>query len=389
MPDLDVEANLWSDIDPLRPLRDRWDALAAINRAPAMSFEHVAAWWRHLAPDTAIGRIVTLQAQGELVGVAPFYTVPGRRHARVDCRLPGIELITRLSPLAAPGHERSLAAAASRLLHSSSPRADLIAFEGMPVDSSWPSLLRDSWPGSPRPLLYRYLVHHVPTVSLDATSFEDWLAGKSSNFRSQMRRMRRRFIATGGTARMSTPDTVAADVQALMRLHAGRWSDRGHSTMVEIGDGLEAMLDSLGRAESTSGHFRLWILEVDGQPISAQLFSEMGGAVSYVNGGWDESFAQLKPAMLAILYAIEDAFARGDRCMDLGPGQQEYKLRLSDGDSPIAWTVLIPPGARLPLTLARTLPRIGTASLRNSVKRRLPPKQLDRLRAARTWMHGR
>ena len=77
----------------------------------------------------------------------------------------------------------------------------------------------------------------------------------------------------------------------------------------------------------------------------------------YINGGWDERFAQFKPAMLGILDAIEDAFERGDRRMDFGPGAQPYKLRFADGTDPLAWSVLIAPGRSMPRVLAQTLPR--------------------------------
>ncbi len=70
----------------------------------------------------------------------------------------------------------------------------------------------------------------------------------------------------------------------------------------------------------------------------------------YVNGGWDERFAQLKPAMLTILWAIEEAFSRGDSCVDLGTVEQPYKQRFADGDAPVTWTILLPVRPRAALT---------------------------------------
>ena len=131
------------------------------------------------------------------------------------------------------------------------------------------------------------------------------------------------------------------------------------------------------------GGFRLRMLELDGEPISAQLFAAAGGEVIYYNGGWDERHAQFKPAMLGILDAIEDAFARGERRMDLGPGAQPYKLRFADGTDPLAWWVLIPPGRRMPRAFARTLPRTTWRELRTAAKRALPPERVERLRELR------
>ena len=48
-------------------------------------------------------------------------------------------------------------------------------------------------------------------MSLQEGSFDAWLAGRSSNFRGQMRRLRRRFVEAGGSSRLATPATLATD----------------------------------------------------------------------------------------------------------------------------------------------------------------------------------
>jgi CelD/BcsL family acetyltransferase involved in cellulose biosynthesis len=131
------------------------------------------------------------------------------------------------------------------------------------------------------------------------------------------------------------------------------------------------------------GRFRLQLLEVEGEPISAQLFMPTGGHVLYVNGGWDERFAQLKPPMLAILQEIEDAFARGERRVDLGIGVQPYKSRFADADEPVAWTIVMPIGARLPLTSLSVGPELARVALRDALKRRISEERINRYRAIR------
>jgi CelD/BcsL family acetyltransferase involved in cellulose biosynthesis len=259
----------------------------------------------------------------------------------------------------------------------------MIALESMPVVNSWPLALAEQWPSRIRPLLRRYYTQSSPTVSLTQGSFDDWLGGKSSNFRSQMRRMRRRFAEAGGTGRFSTPETLHDDIGELVRLHAGRWEGRGDSSIVRGGERLAAAFEAVGRVLLDDGGFRLHILELDGEAISAQLFAAGGADVIYYNGGWDERHAQFKPAMLGILDAIEDAFERGQTRMDLGPGAQPYKLRFADGTDPLAWYVLIPPGRRMPATIARTLPSTTWRELRDAAKRALPPERADRLRELR------
>ena len=377
-----LSSKLITDLEELEPLSEEWDALARACALPLMAPGWIMPWWKHMAPMGAEPRAIAVRDSDRLVGFAPFYTVPGKR-GRIDYRLPGIELAARLSPLAWPGREWEIAAVVADVLADAQPRPDVIALEGHPVGSQWAPTLRNGWPGWLRPVLRQYLIMGAPTISLADGSYETWLARKSSNFRGQMRRVRRQFDAAGGRARVSTHETLRSDIDTFMHLHTARWEDLGESGLVAIADRVPAMLEAGAAELLDSGRLRIWILEVQGEPISAQLFVAADGEVAYVNGGWDERFARLKPAMLGILYAIEDAFARGEKRIDLGAGEQPYKLRFSDGNDPVAWSILMTPGAHLPLTRARTASMLASHALRDIAKRALTEEHANRLRAIR------
>jgi hypothetical protein len=323
---------------------------------------------------------------GQLVGLAPLCFDPAhRRHG-------GYRLLAgatpRTTPLALPGRAWEVVGALAATVSELDPQPGILALESIPAASPWPLALAEQWPTRVRPWLCRYFTMSSPTAALTQDTFDDWLGSKSSNFRGQMRRMRRRFAQAGGSGRFSTPETLRDDIAALVRLHAGRWEGRGDSSIVAGGAELAGAFEVAGRAALEEGGFRLRILELDGEPISAQLFAAAGGDVIYYNGGWDERHAQFKPAMLGILDAIEDAFARGERRMDLGPGAQPYKLRFADGTDPLSWWILIPPGRRMPAALARTLPMTTWRQARTAAKRALPPERVDRLRALRSRLRS-
>src|SRR5271168_728655 len=181
--------------------------------------------------------------------------------------------------------------------------------------------------------------------------------------------------------RSSSLDTLRSDIDIFVRLHRSRWEDRGSSSFEGLGAGLPAVLNDIGETLlQQEGRFRLRMIEVEGEPVSAQLFLAAGGRVLYINGGWDERFAKLKPSLLGILAAIEEAFERGDGRLDLGLGDQHYKLRFADTSDPVGWSMLIPAGVRLPLTLLRTAPLRGRAALQSTLKRRLSEQQFGKLR---------
>jgi len=362
-----------------------WDLLAIEAGLPLMAPACVLAWWRHLAHERAALRAIAVCEGEETIGFAPFYADHGAHLLRLDWRLPGIELAAGLAPLARPGREAEVAEAIARAMASASDHVDLVALEGMPAGAPWTGA---GWPGRLAPLGARYLTRDCPGVSLREDSFEGWLAGKSANFRGQMRRLRRRFAEAGGVMRQSSRATLAADAEAFVRLHAGRWEGRGESQLARYGPALRGLLEDLGRDLLEQRRFRLWIAELDGEAISAQLFLAAGGRALYVNGGWDERFGRFKPSMLAILAAIEQGFELGEECLDLGVGAQDYKLRFADHTSQVSWTVLMPPGARMGFTLPQTAATLGASGLRGALRSRVSPGLLARYRRLRGRASG-
>jgi CelD/BcsL family acetyltransferase involved in cellulose biosynthesis len=148
---------------------------------------------------------------------------------------------------------------------------------------------------------------------------------------------------------------IRGGIEALLALHGERWRERGESGLARAGVG-----ELLAGAASALGpdRARLWVAEMEGEPISVQLFLAAGEEVKYWNGGWAERHADLKPSMLTILAAIEDAIGRGERRLDLGVGTHEYKLRFADTEDTITWGGLIARNRRWVATRAELAPRV-------------------------------
>ena len=376
-----IDTELISDPALLHDIEGPWDELAVARSQPMCSPAWMLGWWRHFAPPQARLRVVAVRERGRLIGVAPFFVEENRR-GRVDYRLLGYAT-PRVSPLALPGQEWKVAREIAATLLRARPRPDLVALEQAPLASVWPVALRDGWPGRARPILRQYNIQGSPIVSLRAESFDEWLATRSASFRREIRRHRRRFESLGGAVRASTPQTLHADIAAFMRLHADRWRGRGVSGISSNQDSWTALMREIGSAHLEAGRWRMLMLEIEGEPIAAQLSAAAGGEVVLLNGGWDERFARLSPAMLAMLATIEDAFAHDAKRVDLCPGEQAFKLRIADGNDPVAWSIVMIPGRRLPLTYARSAPMLARHLVREATKRALSDEQTDRVRSLR------
>jgi CelD/BcsL family acetyltransferase involved in cellulose biosynthesis len=371
-----LRAELLETYDELERYRDGWDNLAVATGNPECSSHWLLAWWRHVAPPEGELRTVVVLGDGELIGIAPFFAQPARA-GFTEYRLVGAGSANRIGPLAWPGREREVAGLVRSLLAAAQPRPRALRFEATTERSPWPPLLRAGWPGAIGSWLFTDVVHPGPTIDLRGRSYEDWFAAKSGNFRQQMRRMRRKLERQGASFRMAGTDELERDLDAFVRLHLARWVPRGGSGTIKRG--VQEMLLAAGTELLPRGRFRLWSLDVAGETISSHLFLACGGEVEYFGGGFAQPWADFKPSLLTILVAIDDAFGRGERRVDLGPGGQHYKLRLADGDDPIAWRSLFPRDARYPLTRVQALPEQAWSTAR-VLGRRLPPERRTRVK---------
>ena len=66
--------------------------------------------------------------------------------------------------------------------------------------------------------------------------------------------------------------------------------------------------------------------------------------LAYWLGGFDERWAACKPSLQVLAGAVQDGIEHGDRVLELGPGGQDYKYRLADGDGELEWLSLRPAG---------------------------------------------
>jgi len=379
------EAELIVEEARLKELEDAWDTLAVANASPISGPAWMLGWWRHVAPSGSQLRVAAVHDRGELIGIVPLCVEPNDPHGY---RLLAHNFSSSVTPLARADRTWEVAAAAAEVLGRAQPRLAALALAPLLASSPWATALSDVWPGRMTPLVLRHSVANAPTISLEHASLEEWLSSRSSGFRANSRRRRRQFELAGGTARMSTPETVTADIQMFKQLHAARWQRLGASRLVALGEGLPLLLGELAQALLPTERFRLLLLELEGEPVGAYLTIAGGGELVGINTGWDERFKRFSPVRLAMLYTLEDAFARGehhyslgrDASYRLGRGTGSYKLDFADGNDPVAESVLLPIDARLPRTLMST-DAVGR-QIRRSIRRSLSDDEVDKLRGA-------
>ena len=370
----DLRAETLSELHELERWRQPWAQLAARSSRPASQPGWMIPWWHHARTAGAILRMVVVLEKNVLVGVGPFFL--DQAHCGTTCaRLLAAPASYRTEPLAAPGHEATVAASIAGALARSRPRPSILHLEAVPSDSVWPSALAHGWPGRGPAWTFAEKTESAPTLSLTGQSFQEWFASKSRNFRQQMRRAQRQLDRAGAQVRVV--EDVAHLRRALAdlcRLHHARWDWRGGPGVV-LDDRMKRMLQEAAEELLPSGGLRIVEIELAGRAVSSHLFIAAGGEVSYWLGGFDDAWASQHPSMVALLAAIKDAWSREGRRFDLNGGAQPYKYRFSNAEDTLAWWTIVPRDTGYAATRLRLVP----AQTYRFISRRLPTPVKDRL----------
>jgi CelD/BcsL family acetyltransferase involved in cellulose biosynthesis len=348
-----------------------WDRLAVESERPFCAPAWMLAWWRNVRPDAAELRVVVITDGDQLVGIAPFWTLDGSSR-RANYEILAARLSAPTGPLAAPGREAGAAEEFGRALAGARPRPSLLLLEDLAGAEGWDRRLDGAWP-RPGPWVLRSAARPLPIVTLDGLDFDAWIAGRSSKFRQESSRLRRRLDDAGARFLLAGPGEVDRALDAFENLHGARWSDRGGSNALV--PGLRGMLIDVARELLPGGRFRIFMIEAEGSVVAVNILLAAGPEVSGWNSGFDQSWGRLSPSLQLTLHAVADAAERGEARMSLGPGGKDYKLRLADSQREVAVSRLLPRGLLYPFARLRLAPqqtRIGISNrLSTGTKQRI------------------
>ncbi|HSR95352.1 MAG TPA: GNAT family N-acetyltransferase [Solirubrobacterales bacterium] len=348
-----MTARVLQSLDELAPIRARWDQLAVESQRPFAAPAWALAWWKRLRPDNAQLRVLVFEDGDRLAGVIPLFAA-GRSYRPIGGGLAPVD------PLSRAGFEERVAGEAARLLAELELRPRTLELELHGSGPDWAGMLSGAWGGGRG--AWRWVESEVPIPCVDlGDGFEEWMGGKSSSFRRDLRRNRRKLDDAGAEFRFATAETVERDVGEFLRLHRMRLAGQGGTSLPS--EGIEPMLLDVAADLLPSERFRLLSLELGGQTIASQLLLAAGREVSAWNSGFDEAHRAHSPSMQCIVHALTDASERGERTMSLGPGGQDYKYRLSNSEDCVRSSVIVPRGASYPLARLRLAPRQGRRAL--------------------------
>jgi len=323
--------------DTLHALEDEWRALGANSDNVFATWEWISTWWKHFGRERPL-RLQTLRRpDGTGAAILPLYLAT-RRPVRV-LRFLGHGPSDQLGPVCRPADRPVAAALFARALDASEDW-DLMIGDELPRDADWCGI-----PGS-----RRLGTQATPVVDLSASTWEEWIATRSRNWRGEHAKKSRR-LAREGTVRhrvTADPDELATDLETLLMLHGSRWRGAGGSRAFA---GREAFHREFAEIALRRGWLRLRLVELDGRPVAALYNLRFGTAEYAYQAGRAPGLDRCSVGFLLHARAIRDALAEGATEYRFLRGAEPYKQRFADHD-PGVETIAITRGAAARAALA-------------------------------------
>jgi CelD/BcsL family acetyltransferase involved in cellulose biosynthesis len=324
-------------VEDLDVVRTQWAALAELGGNIFGTWEWCESWRRHLAPAAETAVALVRRGNGAPLGILPLY-VAWQSPVRL-VRFLGAGPSDEMGPICAAADRPLVALALAE--HVQATLGDRGVFLGEHLQPEH---------GFDVALPARTLsAASCPVVRPRGRSFDDYLATRSRNFRSQVGRRERQLIRDHNLVFRLCDEQgrLAEDMATLFRLHQARWS-AGDS--VSFAGPRAAFHLEFAQRAFDRGWLRLWIMELDGQPVAAWHGFRFAGVESYYQAGRDPAFDDLSVGSVLLSHTIRAAFEDGMREYSFGLGDETYKGRFAE-DDPGLKTVVFATGAIGDLTL--------------------------------------
>jgi CelD/BcsL family acetyltransferase involved in cellulose biosynthesis len=306
-------------VEDLELLREDWSALGARTGNLFATWEWNSLWWQEMGRGRRLLTAAVRDDGGALVGLLPAYLAFAAGPVRM-IRLLGRGQGDRLGPICMPADRLRVSSALGAALRSKPWTNALLLAEQLPAEEGWRGLLG---------------AHPVsreasPVLELTTSDWDEFLAGRSANFRQQVRSRERR-LARDHDMRyrlIEDADALPGALDTLFGLHGARWGEEG-APEFGLAQGFHRAFAACAHAR---GWLRLWLLEVDGHTVAAWHGFRFGGADWYYQSGRDPAWDRQSVGAVLLAHTIRDCVEAGIPRYLLLRGDEAYKQRFATAD---------------------------------------------------------
>jgi CelD/BcsL family acetyltransferase involved in cellulose biosynthesis len=301
-------------VESLEPLGPEWAEQARLADNIFSTWEWCSTWWRHFGRGRRLSVGACRSTDGRLRAILPLYRA--RERPLSVTRFIGYGTADELRPICAPPELARAGRALRTMLERLPYRCDVFFGDQVPSDVGL------------APVVGGRALQTIPSplLRLDGLSWDELLASHSARFRKRLRYLERRLGGAHAVEYRRSDDAahLDRDLDALFALHRARWGASAFAAE-------EPFHREFAPRALEAGWLRLWLLELDGQPVAAWYGFRFGDAVSHYQSGRDPSRDQESVGFLLSLRTIRAAIDEGASEYRFLRGGEQYKARLADG----------------------------------------------------------
>jgi CelD/BcsL family acetyltransferase involved in cellulose biosynthesis len=325
-----------NDIEDLAQFRLAWNAL--LPETPGASFFHTLDWletyWRHFGQDQKL-RVLVVRSGGSPVGIVPL-CVRKERYRLGTLRVLTYPLDnwgTWFGPISP--YPAATMLAAMQYLRRAPRDWDMLELRWTGPEQS--DRGRSARAMRAANLLTEKDEYQTTSVIDLPSSWDEFVAGKSSTLRRQFRRtLRQIFEERGGEFIRHRPAPAREgdgdprwDLYAMCESAAqASWQGSVTSGNTITHDRVREYCRDAHEAAARIGMVDVNVLVLDGQTAAFLYNYHYQGRITALRTGYDAALGHDGVGSALILKSIEDSIALGDQLIDFGPGEREHKRRL-------------------------------------------------------------
>ena len=331
----------------LAPVLDEWRRLAVARGNAFLTPEWYLAALNILHGGAAPAVAVMRGGDGAVRGVFPLVDLGTSRDRRL-ISFPATRFGDIFHPVAEQQDEVEVAAAVAPVLARHVGARCRLDLGRVGVGAGWWRELARAWPG--RMTVVPQPEEVLPYIALDGFDWQGYLATRSRQFRSQLKRKMRSLERDHEVRlrRSQTIEEVSKDLDTLFDLHDARWQERPGASSLARPQTRDLHRAFAARAHE-QGWLRLYLLEVDGAAAAAWYGWHVGDRFSYYQAGFEPAWSRYSVGFLLLAETVREAIAEGAAEYDLLVGDEAFKARFATGERLGSSALLAPPVSRMRL----------------------------------------
>ena len=320
----------YEKLDELEALRPAWDDLLS-HYPPATTFstwEWLSSWWGCFGQDRQLLTLALFDA-GSLVGLAPL-SISKERMGLLSLRVlrlmgDGSGDSDNLDLPVRPGFERVFVESVLHYLKRHKRQWDVCLLNTLPPDSPVAHCLTEILRSSP------WILFEYSSKSSAIPLPEDWdlyTQALSTEDRKNLTRYTSRLQRKYATRiyRCTAEGELPACLEALFRLHQGRWQMAGEPGSFSSAE-RRKFYAQLSHCLLARGWLELWVLELNGEIAAVQYAFRYGTKVFQLQEGYDHKRSSDRPGYVLRGEVLKRLISEKVTSYDFLGGEDPYKTR--------------------------------------------------------------